>query len=333
MDVSHDSDAETAVTFDFSDAELSVYDAVFHFTEEDVIVQNAVTVEEAIDIELATNVSFPRTFSRSATYTVTITNKGNMTAYAVPIYTWIKSLTKDGIYQIIFDGLGLDSFMDGINTDSLSASDIASLQAISDQLSDDHYFMHFWVKDENNPNDSTYVRSNYFYTNIAPYDTKTLHLTIYTREVDTYAYFTVPEEWHSYSIESNSSQFQAKARFARSSSREWYCCYRERIECVADIIVNGLDIASLFSVPGPTATNIADCVAGIVNQTLKAAGDTYCGKNDVQGDFMKKVNNVVKGMSIAAVASSCASMFGVKNASEISVAIDNLLHPSQLVEY
>ena len=331
LDVSHESDAETAVTFDFSGVELGEYNAVFHFTTEDLNVGNIITVEEAVDIDLATVVSFPRIFSRSATYTVKITNKGNMTAYAVPIYTWIKSLTKDGIYKITYDGLGLDSFMDGINTDSLSAYDVSSLQAISEQLSDDHYFMHFWVKDENNPNDSIYVRSNYYYTNIAPHETKTLHLTIYTREVDTYAYFTVPEEWHSYSIEHESPVFQAKAHFAKSSAGEWYCCYRERIECVADIIVNGLDIASLFSVPGPTATNIADCVAGIVNQTLKAAGDTYCGKNDVQGDFMKKVNNVVKGMSIAAVVSSCASMFGVKNASEISVAIDNLLHPSTAV--
>lgn len=331
IDISHDSDAETAVTFDFSGAELGAYNAVFHFTEGDKRMAKVVTVEEAVDIELATNVSFPSIFSRSATYTVKITNRGNMTAYAVPIYTWIKSLTKDGIYKITYDGLGLDSFMDEINTDSLSAYDVSSLQAISEQLSDDHYFMHFWVKDENNPNDSIYVRSNYFYTNIAPHETKTLHLTIYTREVDTYAYFTVPEEWHSYSIEHNSTVFQAKAHFAKSSAGEWYCCYRERIECVADIMVNALDIASLFSVPGPTATNIADCVAGIVNQTLKAAGDTYCGKNDVQGDFMKKVNNVVKGMSIAAVVSSCASMFGVKNASEISVAIDNLLHPSTAV--
>lgn len=331
VDVSHDSDAETAVTFDFSGAELGKYDAVFHFTEEDVIVQNAIVVEEAIDIDLATDVSFPRTFSRSATYTVKITNKGNMTAYAVPIYTWIKSLTKDGIYKITYEGLDLERFMDSFNTDSLASSDILTLQAYSDQLSEDHYFMHFWVKDDNNPSDSIYVRSNYFFTNIAPSETKTIRLTIWTREVDTYAYFTVPEEWHTYSLEENTTSVKAKARFAKSKAGEWYCCYRERIECVANIVVNGLDIASLFSVPGPTAQNIAACVAGTVNQILTAAGDTYCGTNDVQGDFMKKVNNVVKGISIAGVVSSCASAFGVKNASEIGVALDNLLHPSTAV--
>lgn len=331
VDVGHESDAETAVTFDFSGAELGKYDAVFHFTEEDVIVQNAIVVEEAIDIDLATDVSFPRTFSRSATYTVKITNKGNMTAYAVPIYTWIKSLTKDGIYKITYEGLDLERFMDSFNTDSLASSDILTLQAYSDQLSEDHYFMHFWVKDDNNPSDSIYVRSNYFFTNIAPSETKTIRLTIWTREVDTYAYFTVPEEWHTYSLEENTTSVKAKARFAKSKAGEWYCCYRERIECVANIVVNGLDIASLFSVPGPTAQNIAACVAGTVNQILTAAGDTYCGTNDVQGDFMKKVNNVVKGISIAGVVSSCASAFGVKNASEIGVALDNLLHPSTAV--
>ena len=87
VDISHDSDAETAVTFDFSGAEQGVYDAVFHFTQEDKNITNIVTVEEAVGIELATNIIFPSVFmsGTSTIYRIKITNKGNMTAYAVPL--------------------------------------------------------------------------------------------------------------------------------------------------------------------------------------------------------------------------------------------------------
>ena len=329
VDISHGSDAETAVTFDFTGSELGDYIAVFHFTEEDKHVANVVTVEEAVDIELATEVSFPSSFLRgtSATYNIKITNKGNMTAYAVPIYTWLKSKTLDDIYHIEYNGLDLDDILDYMDKDSILLSEMSNIQAYNEKKGDDHYFLKFWVEDEDNPGDSVVVRSNYFYTNISPNETKTLQLTIYTRNVDAFAYFTIPDEWPTYSIVENSESFVARARFGSKKSESWYCCYRDRIECIANIVVDGLDIASLFSVPGPTAVNIASCVAGIVNQIITAAGDTYCGTNDVEGDFKKKVDKVVKGISIVGALTSCASAFGVKNASEITVAIDNLLHP------
>ena len=102
VDVGHESDAKTSVTFDFTGADLGKYDAVFHFTEEDKPFANVVTVEEAVDIELATNVSFPSTFLRgtSTTFTIKITNKGNMTAYAVPIEIQLLTQRLDAISEI-----------------------------------------------------------------------------------------------------------------------------------------------------------------------------------------------------------------------------------------
>ena len=251
-----------------------------------------------------------------------------MTAYAVPIYIWMKSKQEQGIFDVRIEGLDLPRLSDYVSSEVLTQSEVTQMKTALDALDDDHYFMKYWVEDEDSPADSVCVRSNYFYTNIAPGETKTVRLTISTREVDAFAYFTLPEEWPSYSIESESPKFMAKARFASAKSESWYCCYRDRIECVANIICNGLDIASLFSVPGPTAVNIASCVAGGMNQVLTAAGDTYCGKNDVEGDFVKKVNNVIKGINITAALTSCASAFGVKNASEIVAVLDAFTHPS-----
>lgn len=354
LDITHISDAEVGLTFDFSHVKLKYnpgvtgsgtedhlldtpddsywesanVDAVFHFTEKDRTKSNFLRIEEEKAIELATNVTFPSSYGHIVTYTCKITNNGNMTAYAVPVYIWMKSKQEQGIFDVRIEGLDLPRLSDYVSSEVLTQSEVTQMKTALDALDDDHYFMKYWVEDEDSPADSVCVRSNYFYTNIAPGETKTVRLTISTREVDAFAYFTLPEEWPSYSIESESPKFMAKARFASAKSESWYCCYRDRIECVANIICNGLDIASLFSVPGPTAVNIASCVAGGMNQVLTAAGDTYCGKNDVKGDFVKKVNNVVKGINITAALTSCASAFGVKNASEIVAVLDAFTHPS-----
>lgn len=326
VDVSHDSDAETAVTFDFTGTMLGDYNAVFHFTEEDKYVANVVTVEEAVDIELATDVSFPSTFVRSATYTVKITNKGNMTAYAVPVYTWIKSLTQDGIYHIDYDGLGLAGLFDGVNTDSLSTTEIAQLKSYSDAAGDDHYFLKFWTKDEERQGDSILVRSNYFYTNIAPYETKTLRLTIHTKEVDTYAYFTVPEDWRPIHITKSGQDSRDKVK--RESFKEQYCCYKERVECVGNIAVTILDIANT-AVPGNLTLALVDCVAGLVNQTISAIGTLACDDDGSRfdTDFATRLRRVASGISIAGAVSSCLSMIDVPNLENLALICDAITHP------
>lgn len=326
VDVSHDSDAETAVTFDFTGTMLGDYNAVFHFTEEDKYVANVVTVEEAVDIELATDVSFPSTFVRSATYTVKITNKGNMTAYAVPVYTWIKSLTQDGIYHIDYDGLGLAGLFDGVNTDSLSTTEIAQLKSYSDAAGDDHYFLKFWTKDEERQGDSILVRSNYFYTNIAPYETKTLRLTVHTKEVDTYAYFTVPEDWRPIHITKSGQDSRDKVK--RESFKEQYCCYKERVECVGNIAVTILDIANT-AVPGNLTLALVDCVAGLVNQTISAIGTLACDDDGSRfdTDFATRLRRVASGISIAGAVSSCLSMIDVPNLENLALICDAITHP------
>ena len=112
LDVGHESDASTSVTFDFTGAELGEYSAVFHFSEEDKDFSNILTVEEPVDIELATTVTYPSVFLRgtSTTYTIKIENKGNMTAYAVPIEMHLFTDKMDDVTEIKFDG-----YMNDIN--------------------------------------------------------------------------------------------------------------------------------------------------------------------------------------------------------------------------
>ena len=174
VDVSHDSDAETAVTFDFTDATLGDYTAVFHFTEEDKPFANIVTVEEAVNIELATDVSFPSSFLRgtSTTYTIKITNKGNMTAYNVPLSMHISSNTTEGISHLEIRGLELSYLYDYLtDKDEMSSTELKKIKEISDEVGHDHYFVKVRNFDEI-LNDSITIRCAYFLSACLPIQPK-----------------------------------------------------------------------------------------------------------------------------------------------------------------
>lgn len=320
VDVSHDSDAETAVTFDCTDAELGVYDAVFHFTEEDKQVSEVVTVEEAVDIELATNVSFPSSFLRgtSTTYTIKISNNGNMTAYAVPIYTFLKCHDMNDITKIKYDGLGLTSLMDGIDTEGMSSTEIEQLRTTLESIGDTHHFLKFRVEDEDKQKgDSATILSNYFLINIAPNTTRTLTLTISTRQYAVEVYFTTPKEWRELTYAQEGSGVKSYRFAPKRAIKDWFCCYREGIECVADLVVSLADVGSLvMGIVGaidpallPVAGAVAwgDCALSIGNSGLKAAGEFACGSGEEQ--LKERLKNAAKaaGKSALGATLSCIS--------------------------
>lgn len=102
VDVGHERDSETSVTFDFSGAKLGEYKAVFHFTDDDKHVDNIVTVEEATPFDFKISVQYEKQFllSRGNSYTFTIENKGNMTAYNVPVGVFVYAKDSAAVNQI-----------------------------------------------------------------------------------------------------------------------------------------------------------------------------------------------------------------------------------------
>lgn len=329
--IGHESDGTTSVTADFTDVDLGKYTALFHFTEGKKYIYDAITVEEAKPIELSTEVTFPSTFGHVVTYTCKITNSGNMTAYAVPIYTWIKSKTLDGIYHIEYDGLDLAGLFDGIISDSLTNDEKKKFKELSESAGDDHHFLKFWVEDEDNPGDSVFVRSNYFFTNIAPYETKTLRLTISTKEVDAFAYFTVPQDWPSYvNMKQADDTSAAKVRFKTPNLKDEYCCIKERVECVASLVADGASIANMILQYSPdlttqTIAGVVDCVAGSASKIISTAGTIMCGENNVENNFWEQVQTALDGTSTIGTLSSCLSqLLPWKKAKAILEAIGNV---------
>lgn len=195
IDVGHESDATTTVTFEFTGAKLGKYNAVFHFAEDDKTVNNCITVEEAKDIELATKVSFPSTFLRgtSVTYTVEITNKGNMTAYDVPIYVLLKNLNVNRISNIAIKNakkINIDNLIK--NNNYLNASEIDSLLIIFTELGDRGLFIpENAYSGKKSSNRYAFVKKD-----IPPNNIETIHIIFNSNELIS-CWINTPERWSS----------------------------------------------------------------------------------------------------------------------------------------
>ena len=285
VDISHDSDAETAVTFDFSGAELGVYNAVFHFTQEDKRFTNIVTVEEAVDIELVTNVTFPSTFLRgtSTTYTIKITNKGNMTAYAVPLELKLICNSVNDISKIKMSG-----YISSINNtnellnDSIDEDVINLIYQIEDNESD---LLHFSFNHDSISNNDYGL--SLLLLNLPPYSTK--HITVEitsSTQVGMFAYMT--SEWIPLIIGNGANKTKS---VRRANVADWLCCYKDRIECIADAI-------AMLSDKIPDVPPNWNCGIQVLNTTAQAIYDIGCSEG---GNLSERIKSYAqqKGESLA----------------------------------
>lgn len=326
VDIGHESDATTSVTFDFSGAKTGKYHALFRFAEGDKRFKNMLTVEEAVDIELATTVSYPSTFLRGSTttYTLKITNNGNMTAYAVPISINITSRTTEGISQLSLRGLGLKSLLSYFSdADMVTSENMNSLSELSKKLGEDHYFHKVRAYDDG-IRDSITIRSNLFFTNIAPYCTKEVILSIETVEnIETH--FGVPTEWDAtYSKES-----PAKNNTHRAN---WYCCHHELIECGGDMFSMALDGISLGLLAvtggGSLVLEVGSCASSAVSNLSSFASQFIC-------DHKKLLSWSTAGNTLSTIGliASCGALKKIEYASEaVSLLINTYSLPASLVK-
>lgn len=303
------SDAEVGIIADFNMAAQGEYDAMFIFSgDEYKIVKNSVTVEEATEINLKTEVKFNSSFLRSSgknTYDVEVKNCGNMTSYATPVYIYASSKSKHGISKIDIEGLDLPGVFAGVDKDSIPEADREWLEEMEREIADNHYFIDGKTV-EKNSTDSIYTKTAYFFVDFAPNSTKKFTVTVYSDEtID--VWITVPQT-------NSPTSNKPVAYMAKSGSRslkDGYCCIRERVECIATLVADGIGIASkiveLTGAPQTVALGAADCVASSVNTIISSAGTVMCGEGDVEKNFWDKVKSVVNGTSITGMITSCAS--------------------------
>ncbi|MBQ8936674.1 MAG: dockerin type I repeat-containing protein [Bacteroidaceae bacterium] len=199
--IGHESDAETTVRFDFDGAELGEYKAIFHFADDDLEVENCLTVEEATEIELDADVFFANTFlfGRGNTYTFQYHNNSNMTAYDVPfaVYIFTPKHLNDSILDphtyIKVGGYDLEKhykeLLGEYYTDSLNAI----IQAKRQLTGDTYYLLDDTIPDY--LSGYPYARHTFIQTTLHPNETKTftIHVNIMT---DMYVYIYSPTNWN-----------------------------------------------------------------------------------------------------------------------------------------
>lgn len=85
--ITHTSNVDVSVHFDFTGLAVGNYDAVFQYKEGVKRVDNCLTIEEAKPITLNGKVTFNSQYlrSRNNDYVIRLTNNGNSTAYGVPL--------------------------------------------------------------------------------------------------------------------------------------------------------------------------------------------------------------------------------------------------------
>ena len=296
LDIGHESNTTTTVSLNFYQENLGTYDAVFEFFEETIRINGALEVQEPVDIQLTSTVSYPSVFLRNTpcTYTYTITNNGNMSAYAVPVYVYISSKTKGGISHMEIDGLNLPSVIADIDIDSLSAGDRMWLQEWADKMGEDHYFLKNLAIDEQT-GDSICVRSNYFFLTLAPFETKTVSFKITADEIIN-VWMTVPDD-------SCPPLVLSSERGCRGSNRSWYCCMQEQIQCTLNLICSSLSIASMVPAwAAPLA--VADCICGIINEINDVYSSVFCdGNSDLS--YWERFKNMKKAVSVTGTVVAC----------------------------
>ncbi len=266
VNIGHESDATTSVTFDFSNFSTGTYNALFHFTEEDKIFTDLVTVEEAKDVVLSLEVKCPNTYLRGTyvNYTVSISNKGNSTAYCVPLEIQFQTHSKDAISDIKIKGNIQPLDVDWLDNSIFPQDSIDGLKQYIKQKGD---FLHFITIYD--PISDCYIKDGHFSIEIAPYSTYELTFSVKSNE-RTEIQVLAPSKW----LTCLSAEQSSKVRKTRGM-KEDMCCVREKVECIMNLAVGALDF---WSIVGGPQLKIADCIASLGNTTLQYAYDVWCGE-------------------------------------------------------
>ncbi|MEE0900428.1 MAG: T9SS type A sorting domain-containing protein, partial [Bacteroidales bacterium] len=334
VQIGHETNNHTSVLFNFSGADTGVYRAVFLFNDYVLTIDSALTIETARDIILTSNVSFPESYLRNSTvtYTLNITNTGNMTAYNIPFYAYIGSPNDSSISYIKFDGLDLPNIFESI-LDSIPENEREEwLRYGEEEIGDKHYFLPVRGIDEET-GDTVSVLSGYFFVTVAPYETKTLSLNITSNGIVD-VWFTIPD---TIAVQSTAPQMQYSDSIpptmlvVNQSFGQQYCCWKDRISCVFDIVNIGLDVADFVTLGVDARIALANCITSSLSEIHNSISDSYCVGEETPPNAWELWQSFSGKQSIVSTIYSCAKNFGfAKNFLEahslinkISEAVDN----------
>ena len=300
FDIKYKSNTEIDATFDFDGVDIGNYDIVLHFVDEDLVLTGGLTIEPAKDITISSDVTFDMQYllGTSSEYNVTVTNHGNMTAYKVPIYVYVETPLSGGIPVIRMTGFELPGVLEGVDLSEFSQSEIDRLQSLVAEIGDGLHFNKIKTVNEET-GDSILVQSNYFFVELPPYSTENYTISVDSEQLVS-CYVTTPEEWIALRV-TEGGGYQNKIKTLNYAS-DWYCCYKERIECVLTVVGNISELVNLCVPEGTPASVISDvisCATSTLGYVSSFAGTAMCNKEEVEKNLYDKA--MVASNSISAV--------------------------------
>lgn len=296
--IGRESNTTTAAIFNFENADTGMYHAVFMYVDENLNKTNVVFIEEAMPIVLTTTCSYPETFLRGSTvtYTYTITNTGNMTAYALPMHAFIRSSDIAGITNIELKGLELPSLIAGINLDTFPEPIKTEIIELSKKQGHDLYFERDFEIDSMT-GDTALIYANYFYCNLAPYEIRTIQVVV-TANDSVEVQLVIPTSMSPMNL---SWQIPMQLMLKDASTSNWYCCTIEILECYLNMksieastaslttaILSALSAASIIGAEATPelalaskAASIAACVTDAMTASLNHFKNVFCSNESV----------------------------------------------------
>lgn len=284
-------DAFASVMFDFTDVQPASYKSKFIFTDETKLLDSKLLVETAKEIKLSIDVDAPSNYLRggTTTFTITLQNSGNSTAYMVPLQ--IQAEAQGGCKNITY--AKFSDNIPGIDTEWLDP-ELYSQEVIDSILlfvAEQGDLLHF-INVQDAGTDNSY-KDAYFAVNVAPNSKLTITLTLKTNTPVTVRAM-IPKDWKFYSLDNIGSIYATiKGMPVRVSAKDEMCCAREHVECFMNVVVSVFDF---WSILGPN-WSIADCIAALSNQGLQFAYDVWCGEQ--HGG--KNVGQALKDLRMTAI--------------------------------
>lgn len=144
--ITHTSNVDVSVRFNFTGSVVGKYDAIFQYKEGVKRVDNCLTIEEAkpitIDGIMAYNTIY--LFSRNNDYVIYLTNKGNSTAYDVPIVVGIFTNKLSNLNYVDISGMDYYSQLRNKLPQLFTESFCDSINAVMES----HGVLPLWVKED-----------------------------------------------------------------------------------------------------------------------------------------------------------------------------------------
>ena len=205
LDIGHESNTTTTVTFNFYQENLGVYDAVFQFVDDVIQIQNAIQVEEATPFAFDATVTFATQFLRTTSnnYVFQVHNYSNMTAYNVPLAVYIYTPDSESLTRVDIEGFDVKSdiiqLLGSYYTDSLN-NVIEQKRLTSGDM--------FGFLEEPNTDyvpDAPYLHHIFITPTLRPNITETFTIAVKSENTVS-VYMWYPEEWENEDTTGNLSK-------------------------------------------------------------------------------------------------------------------------------